>query len=135
MITYCALSIERVLDIHDRIIVDVGGKEGIRDFTLLHSGLERCKVTFAGEDLYPTIYDKGSALLHSLIMNHPFLDGNKRTAFALTTAFLNSNGYFMTAPQDEIVRFCISVDNDGIRGKEIVRWLKKNTVKKEPTIF
>ena len=135
MITYITLSIERVLDIHNRIIIDAGGKEGIRDFTLLHSGLERCKVTFAGEDLYPTVFDKASALLHSMIMNHPFLDGNKRTAFAITTAFINSNGYFITASQEEIVRFCISVDNDGIRGKEIVSWLKKNTVKKTPVIF
>ena len=135
MTTYLALSIERVIDIHNRIIIDAGGKEGIRDFTLLHSALERCKVTFAGEDLYPTIYDKGSALLHSLIMNHPFLDGNKRTAHALTSAFLNSNGFFIIASQDEIVRFCISIDNDGIRGKEIVSWLKKNTVKKAPVIF
>lgn len=135
MTNYSALSIEKVLFLHNCIIEAAGGKEGIRDFTLLHSALERCKVTFAGEDLYPTIFDKASALLHSMVMNHPFLDANKRTGYEITKAFLNSNGFFITASQDEIVRFCISVDNDGIRGKEIVIWLKKNTVKKAPVIF
>lgn len=127
MTNYSALSIEKVLYLHDKIIVAAGGKEGTRDFTLLHSALERCKATFAGEDLYPTIFDKASALLHSLIMNHAFLDANKRTAYQTMKRFLFTNNYRITAPQQEIVRFCISVDNDGVKGKAIVAWLKKYT--------
>ena len=126
MTNYSALSIEKVLYLHDKIIVTAGGKEGTRDFTLLHSAIERCKATFAGEDLYPTIFDKATALLHSLVMNHAFLDANKRTAYQTMKRFLFTNNYRITASQQEIVQFCISIDNDGIKGKAIVTWLKKN---------
>src|SRR5437879_5005896 len=122
MTNYSFLSIEKVIYVHERIIEQAGGVQGVRDFTLLHSGLERCKATYGGEDLYPTLFDKASALLHSLVMNHAFVDGNKRTAYEVMKGFLHFNGYSITAPQEEIVRFCISVDNDGIKGKDIVEW-------------
>jgi len=127
MTDFSALMIEQVLFLHERIIDFAGGKQGVRDFALLHSGLERCKATFGGEDLYPTIFDKAAALLHSLTMNHPFLDGNKRTAYEVTKRFLIINGYQIIASQKEIVRFCVSVDNDGIKCKTISRWLKRQT--------
>lgn len=127
MTNFSTLSIEQVLVIHQYIVDKAGGKQGIRDFALLHSALERCKATFAGEDLYPTLFDKAAALLHSLVMNHAFLDGYKRTAYAVMVRFLNSNGFKITASQKEIVRFCISVDNDGVKGKQIVKWLESNT--------
>jgi len=122
---YSTLDIEQVLYIHERIIETAGGKQGIRDFTLLHSALERCKATYGGEDLYPSLFEKTAALLHSLVMNHAFLDGNKRTAYAIMVRFLNYHEYIITAPQSEIVRFCIAVDNDGLKGEKIVAWLTK----------
>jgi death on curing protein len=131
MINYSILSIEQVLYIHERIIDATGGKQGVRDFALLHSALERCKATYGGEDLYPTLFDKSSALLHSLVMNHAFIDGNKRTAYEVMKRFLYLNGFLITAPQKEIVRFCISVDNDGIKGKQIVQWLTTYTAPRE----
>ncbi len=130
MTQYSLLDIEKVLYIHERIIAQTGGKQGVRDFALLHSALERCKATFGGEDLYPTLFDKASALLHSLVMKHAFLDGNKRTAYEVTKGFLYFNGYKITAPQDEIVRFCIAIDNEGIKGKFIVEWLNQNCQKR-----
>lgn len=63
MTDYSTLSLEQVLYLHEQIIEKAGGKQGIRDFTLLHRALERCKVTFAGEDLYVTIFDKAAAPL------------------------------------------------------------------------
>lgn len=129
MTNFSTLTIESVLYLHERIIELAGGKQGIRDFTLLHSALERCKATFAGEDLYPSVFDKAAALLHSMTMNHPFLDGNKRTAYQTTKSFLFQNGIQITASQVEIVRFCISVDNDGLKLSQIVAWLQKHTKK------
>lgn len=129
MITYSVLDIEQVLYIHDEIVKAAGGKHGMRDFALLHSALERCKATFDGYDLYPSLFEKSAALLHSLVMNHAFLDANKRTAYAMMVRFLNSNGYSISAEQSEIVRFCIAVDNDGLKGKEIVAWLEQHTAK------
>ncbi len=127
MTNYSALSIEQVLYSHEHIISIAGGKQGIRDFTLLHSALERCKATYVGEDLYSSLFDKSAALLHSMTMNHPFLDGNKRTAFHVMERFLQTNAYIVTASQKEIVRFCISVDNDGLKLSDITSWLEKNT--------
>lgn len=125
--TFGVLDLEQVLYVHDNIIKAAGGVYGVRDFALLHSALERCKVTFAGEDLYPTTFDKAAALLHSLVMNHAFLDANKRTAYAVTVRFLFTNGYSMKVTQAEIVRFCIAVDNDGLELKQIKSWLKSHT--------
>lgn len=127
MTDYSTLSIEAVLYLHERIIDQAGGKQGIRDLPLLHSALERCKATFAGEDLYPSTFDKAAALLHSLVMNPAFLDGNKRTAYQTMKSFLHVNGYAITASQKEIVRFCISVDNVGLKLSEIITWLEKHT--------
>lgn len=130
MTQFNVLEIEQVLYIHDMIIHAAGGKNGIRDFALLHSAVERCKATFGGQDLYPTLFEKAAALLHSLVMNHAFLDANKRTAYAMMVRFLNANGYQITATQKEIVRFCIAVDNDGLKVKEIVAWLQTHTQQK-----
>lgn len=127
MKNYSSLSIEQVLYLHEAIIEKAGGKQGIRDFALLHSALERCKATFAGEDLYPDVFHKAAALLHSLVMNHGFLDGNKRTAYQVMKRFLYLYDYRITATQKEIVVMSIAVDNDGWRIKQIVPWLESHT--------
>ena len=131
MTEYGTLDIEQVIYIHELIIDTAGGSQGVRDYALLHSALERCKIMFGGEDLYPTIFHKAAALLHSLVMNHAFLDGNKRTAFAAMSRFLNANGYRIKASQDEIVVMCVAVDNEGWGVKQIVGWLKIHTIKKK----
>jgi death on curing protein len=123
------LDIEQVLYIHEKIIDAAGGKQGVRDFALLHSALERCKVTFGGEYLYTTLFDKAAALLHSLVMNHAFLDGNKRTAYAVMVRFLNSNNHTLIASQKEIVRICIAVDNESWQVQDIVKWLEQYCIK------
>ena len=72
------LSIDDVYVIHEEIIRQAGSIASVRDFSLLHSAVERPKATYGGKDLYPTIFIKAAALLHSLCMNHPFTDGNGR---------------------------------------------------------
>jgi len=128
-VMYQALSVEQVFYLHEKIIDTAKGLQGIRDYTLLHSALERCKATFAGEDLYPTLLDKASALMHSLIMNHPFLDGNKRTGYEVTQWFLFTNGVEIHTTVKEVVRFCVAIDNEGLSLEEIRAWLKKHTKK------
>lgn len=124
MTNYRCLSVEKIIYLHEQIIIRAGGKQGVRDFALLHSALERCKATFAGEDLYPDVFHKAAALMHSMTMNHSFLDGNKRTAYQTIKKFLDDNGVEIAASQDEIVEFCVAVDNQGWEVKQIVRWLK-----------
>ncbi len=122
------LSIDEVYTIHEEIIKKAGSKASVRDFSLLHSAVERPKATYDGADLYPTIFAKAAALLHSLCMNHPFTDGNKRTSWVSTKRFLKINNHNLKAVKIEAVHFMISVDNDKLPLKDISSWLKKHCV-------
>src|SRR3990167_7458123 len=105
------VDIGQVYLIHQLIIRRAGTKAGIRDFTLLHSAVERPKATFQGKDLYPDIFSKAAALLQSLCLNHPFTDGNKRTAWTATHKFLWDNDYHLKSKKEEAANFMIWVDN------------------------
>ena len=105
-------------------MLEIGkGKEGIRDFTLLHSSCERPKAAFSGRLLYPNIWLQAAALLQSLIKNHPFYDGNKRTGFFSTWRFLYLNGIEINASENEIIDFCPDVANRKLKIEEIASWL------------
>jgi len=81
------LSLIEVLELHRRIINQSGGTLGIRDFGLLESAIAQPRMTFGGEDLYPSLVEKAAALGFALIMNHPFVDGNKRIGHATAEVF------------------------------------------------
>ncbi len=121
------LMLEDVYAIHQVMIVVGGGRGDIHDFTLLHSAVERPKVTFGGQDLYPTIWQKAAALLHSLVKNHPFDDGNKRTAYYSTKRFLFINGYVLSATKKAVIPFMVNVDVKNYSLKKIASWLKSHS--------
>ena len=106
----------RVYEIHEIVIAESGGLPGLRDAILLHSSVARPFATFAGEELYPTDFDKAAALFHSLIKNHPFMDGTKRTAFASTLYFLEQSGYHLpdSFPIDDVVEYCESLAMENV---------------------
>jgi|SRR3989344_6003416 len=83
--------------------------------------------TIHQEIMYPTIFSKAAALLHSLCMNHSFTDGNKRTSWISTKRFLKMNGYYLKAVRIEAVAFMLSVDNDKLPLKDISSWLKSHS--------
>lgn len=120
------LQIDEVLAIHDFILSETGGGKGIFSFTLLHSAVERPRATFAGYDLYPTIFDKAAALIHSLIQNHPFHDANKRTGLASTVRFLYINGFRLDHPLEETVNFTLEIQKKKFDFEEISLWLEKH---------
>lgn len=124
------LDIEDAYRIHDAIIARAGTKAAVRDFSLLHSAVERPKATFGGRPLYPTIFAMAAALLQSLCMNHPFTDGNKRTAWATTKRFLWLNGYHLMARPHEGADFMVRVDNEKPDLKTIASWLKSHSRKR-----
>lgn len=106
MIRY--LSLEQVEEIHRVMIQRFGGLGGIRDENLLMSALEAPKASFAGCELYPSILEKAAVYLYHLVKNHPFTDGNKRTAYFVTLLFLEANGidcrFEKTDLEDVVVR-------------------------------
>lgn len=81
-------------------VVVLGTNPPVRDVGLLESALVRPQTTVLGEDAYPSFAEKAAALLHSMVANHPFVDGNKRMAFAVVAVFAALNGYAVR-PDDE----------------------------------
>lgn len=121
--------LEDVLMIHDLIIEATGGKGGVRDFSLFHSVLSRPEASFGGEDLYPTLFNKASALVRSLLLNHPFNDADKRTALAATERFLDINGFIVTATQKQKVQVTLDIESKKLNLEKIAKWLTSHTKK------
>ncbi len=121
------ISLDEVIAIHESMIDEYGGSHGIRDLGLIQSALARPQATFGGEDLYGDIFDKAAALFHSLIFNHAFVDGNKRTTISTTARFLYKNGYNLSTDGNEFVDFPLRVENKHLSLEEISSWLKKNS--------
>lgn len=120
---------EQVLFIHYRIIEETGGSHGIRDLALLQSALARPMATFDENDLYPDIFSKAAALMHSIIKSHPFMDGNKRTAITTASIFLLRNGYYLRASNKELERFTLKVTAKNIELHEITKWFQRYSTK------
>lgn len=123
------LSLQQVLAIHNQAVKRFGGSHGIRDIGLVESAVGRPQATCDGNDLYEKIFDKAAALLQSLLKNHPFVDGNKRTALSSAAIFLKQNGYHMINSHEEEVEFAVSVDNQHLALEQIADWLRKHTNK------
>lgn len=123
------LNIARVLFIHDQMVKRFGGSLGIRDLELIESAVARPQASFGGQDLYISIFDKAAALLQSLLKNHAFVDGNKRTALTSAGLFLKINKYNLVNYHQEEVEFAVSVDNGNLSVEEISKWLKEHTKK------
>jgi death on curing protein len=119
--------LEDILILHEYSIKDFGGSSGIRDWGLLQSAIARPFQTFDGNDLYPTVFDKAAALCESLVMNHPFVDGNKRTGMLAMTTLLLEFGYKLIAGNDALYNLIIDVSTGEKGFDEIVEWLKENS--------
>ena len=119
--------IDDILHVHRFSIEKYGGGSGVRDMGSLESAIARPFQTFGGEDLYLTIFHKAAALGESLIVNHPFVDGNKRTGFLAMAALLQEDGCYITASQEDAYVFTINISTDNFKFEQIVDWLKQNT--------
>lgn len=119
--------LEDILAVHQYSIDKYGGGKGIRETGSLESAIARPFQTFGGEDLYPSIFEKAAALAESLIVNHPFVDGNKRTGFLAMTTFLQEEGFLLVANQDDAYTFTIHISTGNLKFEQIVEWLKQNT--------
>ena len=114
-----------ILVLHKRIIDETGGVHGLRDAGLLEASIHRPKASFGGEEFYPTIFEKAAALLHSLAMNHVFIDGNKRTAFVAADVFLKMNGYKTRLTNRAVEYFMVKVVVKKLEIRKIAAFLRK----------
>lgn len=125
------LTVNEVLESYDRIMQQSGGLVGIRDMgALVESAVAQPQMTFDGDELYPTIVEKASALGFSLIQNHPFADGNKRTGHAAMETFLVVNGYQINASVDEQVNTILKVASSEMSREEFTEWLRAHIEEK-----
>lgn len=122
------LSLAEVLELHRRIIGDTGGADGLRDLGLLESAVAQPRQTFAGEDLYPGVVEKATALGFSLINNHPFLDGNKRIGHACLEAMLMLNGLELSASVDEGEREILAVAAGRRTREAFQEWVESRVI-------
>jgi len=122
------LTPEQILFLHARLIEETGGGHGVRDLEPLLSAIARPQASFDGKDLYPDIFSKAAAFMDSLIRNHPFMDGNKRTGISAASIFLFRNNYRVIASNDEIRDFTLLVTQSKVSFADIVAWFKEKTV-------
>ena len=118
---------EEVLLIHDQVVKIHGGANGVRDMNGLESALARQYQSFGEEYLYPTCFDKAAAIGESIIMNHPFVDGNKRTGYVLMELILRLENVRIIATDDALYEFVLDISTGTKRFEEIVEWLKANS--------
>jgi death on curing protein len=123
------LTLEQILVIHQDQIDRYGGSHGIRELALLESAAFRPQSTFSNLDLYPELFDKAAALMHSLILNHPFIDGNKRTGSASTLVFLEVNGFRLKVGKDVFLQTVLDIESKKMTIEDIAQWLKINSEK------
>lgn len=119
------LNLEDVLRIHERQIQKFGGTTGIRDWGLLESALAQPQATFSGQLLHPTVSEQAAAYLSHVAMNHPFLDGNKRTAFAIMDTFLRLNGFVLNLSQEQKYILVIQVVERRLSKEDLASYLKQ----------
>jgi len=120
------ISIKEVEEIHTTLVNLFGGSDGLRDVSALESSLSRPFQTFDEKDLHPTTIHKAAALVESIVINHPFVDGNKRTGYVVMRSFLIANGFDIKASQKEKYDFVINIATGNLKLEEIIEWLQNH---------
>ncbi|MEX2012795.1 MAG: type II toxin-antitoxin system death-on-curing family toxin, partial [Candidatus Levyibacteriota bacterium] len=121
------LTLEQIIVIHEDQADRYGGSRGIRDLALLESAVFRPQSSFGGEELYLSTFDKAASLVHSLLLNHPFVDGNKRTATASMLVFLELNQIELEVKQEELEKVMLGIESKKMGLEEIAQWIKENS--------
>ena len=114
---------------HAVAVEEFGGSTGVRDRNVLESALARPLATFGGKNLYETPFKRAAALAESLVLNHGFVDGNKRTAMYAMAAWLERDGYAINAARGELRDLALSIAAHGLTTEQIASWLENRSSK------
>jgi death-on-curing protein len=117
------LTLEHLLELHAVVLAETGGGEGLRDLGRLESAVSTQMQNVFGEELYPSIVDKSAAIVRGIVADHPFVDGNKRTALIAGLTLLRLNGVDFQAHPGEIEDFAVKIATEHLDVKEISNWL------------
>ena len=116
--------------IHSMVVDETGGLHGIRDRNAVLSLENLPRQEVFGKELYPTIFEKAAVYARSIIFNHPFADGNKRTGMTSAVIFLEDNNYEFIAGDGEIEKFALKIISDRLDFADIADWLRRHSKKK-----
>lgn len=125
------LSAAQILALHQALLRAFGGRRGLRDRGALEASLARPFATFDGEDLYPDAAAKAAALMHSLVSNHPFVDGNKRVGAAAAELLLEVNGWSLIAEDDDLEEITLAVARGEVAAEALAIWLRQRTIRED----
>ncbi len=123
------LSARHILFLHSLALEKDGGAHGVRDYHAILSLENLPQQKVFGKELYPTLFDKAALYARNIIMNHPFLDGNKRTGMLCAFTFLERNGYAVEVARGAIEKFALKVIRDHLTLDQIAQWFKKHSRK------
>ena len=117
---------EQILLLHEEVIEQYGGSHGIRDEKLLDSALSVPFQSFGDFEFYPTVLEKAVRLCFGLVMNHPFIDGNKRVGAAALLATLKVNNISYRADRGELSEVILSLSSGKIDYEDLLRWVREH---------
>lgn len=123
------LSLEKVLEIHQIQIREFGGSSGLRDIGMLQSAIAMPAAQFGGQYLHAGLHEMAAAYLYDMVLNHPFVDGNKRVAAMSADIFLLMNGVLLTMSEAELTKLTMDVAQRKLEKPEIAAFIKKHSQK------
>lgn len=126
------LSVEQVIALHALQIERFGGSRGLRDRGALEAAIARPQMTFGGDDLYSDVAAKAAALLHSLVQNHPFVDGNKRVGAHAMILFLVANGHEPEFTPAELIATVLSTARGELAAEALAIWIRQRSRRDDP---
>jgi death-on-curing protein len=121
------ISLEGLVWMHTVAVQEFGGSSGIRDRGLLESALARSLASFGGKNLYDTPFKRAAALAESLVLNHGFVDGNKRTAMYAMAAWLEREGYVIEAERGALRDLALAIASHELSIEQISAWLEQRS--------
>lgn len=119
------LSVEQILAVHEQLVGQFGGVLAVRDRGALESAVARPAMTFGGEDLYVDVAAKAAVLMHSLVLNHPFIDGNQRIGVAAAEFFIERNGAALDASDAELETITLAVAEGKMAVEALAIWFRQ----------
>lgn len=125
------LTLEEILRLHFQVVEDFGGSHGVRDEGRLASLSEAPRQEVFGVEQYPDVFLKSAVYMRNIIADHPFVDGNKRTAVACAGVFLGRNGLHLTATPKGLEDFAVYVATKKPEVPEIAAWFKTHSAKQK----
>jgi len=125
------LTLSEVLTLHNRLIEQSGGANGVRELGGVASADAQPQMTFAGEELYPSVPTKAAALCFLLVMNHPFVDGNKRIGHAAMETFLVLNKWELSADVDDAENVILTLAASNLTREKLVEWVSDHVLQQQ----